>query len=1129
MTRNQLHTLTMWSLATLTIFIVIASINQVSTGILAERMLELGVYTLLTAFALTLSVPLSKGELSIAHAIGIMAFLSLDTSVVPAMTIATFTGGILGSIVLMQFSNHPAGKERAPATFTTLIYMTSRVTLSFFVASRIYLDAFQTTLPISSSADFEANFIALIAYALAYIMIYFASFVLETETDVDGTPLVLQENFSALASILVMPVPFAFIGASVARTDDSIIFFTITVIGTVLIIFGLYILNRAQDQMRRQLDEMRSISVAAQALRGNLDLDGLLRTTYVQVSQMINADSFTVALCAEDTHQIDFPLVIRQNEQVFAEEEQKQIPNDYGLIERVIQMGEPLLLQEDVNGFANAQKIKLMHKAPTSWLGVPLIIGDQAIGAFAVQSYERRVFDEDDLRLLNIIVASTSIAIENARLYHQKSMRAEQLATLNQVSALLTETLSPNDVLDTVVSSASTVSDATGVAVFLFAEDKNSQLTLVRSAGLDTPFMEHPALPIIGKGMLQNSEKPQSLVISNVKEAGETLQLIRQRLIEAHVQALIENPLSLGGVNLGVLVLYYNRPQVFHDEQIDLIEAFATQAAQAISNARRFASTDRALEQRVEQLYALATMGRMLNATMDVARIYEVILTYATDTTNARRGAVILKDPHGKLSVLAQRGYPADTFHNPDILQQGLTGRVLATGQAFRTGDTRMETGYLPLIPQTRSILITPIMKGRDILGMILLENDRPATFSEGDSHFISQMVNQAIIAADNTLLFQRIREARDNMQVILDAMEEGIILINHEGEIVLANPRVDLIELSAEDILHESVETLMADKTLAFAVRMGFATRDGLRKLINQLDNPDSWIPYPPHSYELHSQMFGIRYVQRQIIPVRDEDQTLIGMLLVFYNKTEEHELERARESFSQMIVHDLRSPLTAVTTSLRLLSDVVPEDSKFRPLVEKTTSASRRALRKVLSRVDSLLDIAKMESGKMDLDREPTSLNYLAENVAAILKPLADELDIQIIQQTDENLPLLNVDGDKIERMLLNLADNALKYSPSNANILIRGKVIDHDFMRIDVEDSGPGIPDEYKQRLFDQFIQVEGRRTVRRGVGLGLTFCKLVVDAHGGKIWIEDNPTGGSIFRVTLPVIYLQAPTE
>ena len=261
-------------------------------------------------------------------------------------------------------------------------------------------------------------------------------------------------------------------------------------------------------------------------------------------------------------------------------------------------------------------------------------------------------------------------------------------------------------------------------------------------------------------------------------------------------------------------------------------------------------------------------------------------------------------------------------------------------------------------------------------------------------------------------------------------------------------------------------------------------------------------------------------------MFPVHDEDDRPVGVLLVFYDETEEMKLAKTREEVSQMLIHDLRSPLTAVTTSLKLLTDLTPKDSDFRPIIETTTDASRRAIRTLLNRVDSLLDVARMESGFLALEARPSELATLVDNVCIELSPLAQELDVELKPVISANLPLLDIDADKVERVLLNLVDNALKFSPPDGAVIVRAHEPGAEgaapgFIRIDVVDSGPGVPSEYKLMLFDRFVQIHGRKGNRRGTGLGLTFCRLVAETHGGRIWVDDNPLGGSIFSFTLPV--------
>jgi len=274
--------------------------------------------------------------------------------------------------------------------------------------------------------------------------------------------------------------------------------------------------------------------------------------------------------------------------------------------------------------------------------------------------------------------------------------------------------------------------------------------------------------------------------------------------------------------------------------------------------------------------------------------------------------------------------------------------------------------------------------------------------------------------------------------------------------------------------------------------------------------------------------------FIDLHLAPVRDDHGALLGLLMVFTDETEQQELSQARDDLSRMIVHDLRGPLTAVTASLKLLNDLIPRDSEYGPIVQRTTDASMRAVRKLLNLVDSLLDIAKMESGQMKLEREPAHVNAIASNVVMGMDSLAREMSVNLAVDVPFSLPPLLVDSEQIERVLVNLVDNALKFTPSQGVVQIAAyppgaNGADINFVRVEVSDTGPGIADENKERLFNRFVQLEGLSGRRRGTGLGLTFCRLAVEAHGGTIWIEDNPQGGAIFAFTLPVAQQAALEE
>lgn len=1116
MTRAQLQTLIVWSLGAVTLLVVAVCLEPAAL-LIGDYWTQSVVFALLTAFALALGLYLDRTDISFAHAIGLIAFLSLDARAYPVMTLALFIASVVGAWSRQWIILREENRRAPRADLRYIVYTAAQVTLSFYASARVYVDIVGGDLPLNmrgSAFAWDTVGLPLAVYLLCYIALYFAIFVLRIYGEQPEWRRIASQNRLPVILLLLLPVPFALVAADVIRLDVSLIYFTIVCVALTLTIFGTYMLTRAELRQRRQFEELQSLSQATSMIRGSLNLETLISMLYTQIHDLLKIDSMTLAL-RNDTGVLEYRLVMRRGLSTLVPQ---MTPDDDALVRYVLNTSSPLRLAKYLD--ASAPMLPLPHQAQ-AWMGVPLLLGQQTIGVMSVITYEQdRIFTNSELRLFTIVASSASIAVENARLYSHKSSTAEQLATLNQVSALLTGTLMPAEVLDTIVTSSSMISDPAAVAVYLPANGSNGSkegLSLVRSGGLSEDFIQAAPPPLLSEKFGQGTA-PTPVVISNV----ETMEpaAVRHTLLKEGKRAFVELPLHIDGHLSGVIVLYYNSIKPNLTDTLDLMQAYATQAAQAVRNARAYARADQEREQRIQQLWMLAALGRVLSAAMDAQYIYDAVLGYAMDAAHGQVGAIALLESN-RLILVAYKGADETLVQGAILAHTSLYETVIA-GQMARYDDIRQQNEYSPLSPLSRSALISPIMRGKEVLGAMVLESPQVGLFTQSDSDFVQQLCYQVVTVVENTRLFQSVRETRDNLQVILNTIEEGLVLINAQGEVAMANPRVTLLGLKPEDIVDRPVTDLLQNESLKFAMRLGFTGEETLRQMVEALRQPSRWNPYPSWLYEIPDVQNVNHYVQRQIIPLRHNDGSLVGALLVFYDRTDEQELERARDSFTQMIVHDLRSPLTAVTTSMRLLQELVPPDSDFRPLVQKTTDASRRALRKVLSRVDSLLDIAKIESGNLYLAREPVDLGNLIENVMTELQPLAIELEVKIETDLPPDLPLLHADGDKVERMLLNLVDNALKYSPYETSIYVRARPEPNnpDLIRISVTDEGPGIPNEYKMKLFDRFMQVEGRSTVRRGVGLGLAFCKLVAEAHGGSIWIEDNMPQGTRFVFTLP---------
>jgi signal transduction histidine kinase len=224
-------------------------------------------------------------------------------------------------------------------------------------------------------------------------------------------------------------------------------------------------------------------------------------------------------------------------------------------------------------------------------------------------------------------------------------------------------------------------------------------------------------------------------------------------------------------------------------------------------------------------------------------------------------------------------------------------------------------------------------------------------------------------------------------------------------------------------------------------------------------------------------------------------------------------------------MVVHDLRSPMTTVLGSLKLIEDVYAgkDDTGF---LTEALAISLRSSKRMVALVDSLLDIFKTEGGQIETVVRQQSLSDLAINIVEEFMTFATLTEIRLVNEVPYDLPPVVMDGEKIERVITNLIDNALKFTPANGTVTLKAGVADDAVtghcLLVEVIDTGPGIPPEYQARVFDRYVRVTGREGRRRGTGLGLAFCRLAVEAHKGRIWVESPPEGGSAFRFTLPLV-------
>lgn len=234
-----------------------------------------------------------------------------------------------------------------------------------------------------------------------------------------------------------------------------------------------------------------------------------------------------------------------------------------------------------------------------------------------------------------------------------------------------------------------------------------------------------------------------------------------------------------------------------------------------------------------------------------------------------------------------------------------------------------------------------------------------------------------------------------------------------------------------------------------------------------------------------------------------------------VFRDITERKELDKLRHEFTSMLVHDLRSPLTSILGYCELMAS--EEDSfsvaQYRDFAASAAGSGRR----MLALINDILDVSKLEAGQVELDATPIAPAALLRDVMTEIRPLAEGKRLRLVSSWTEDLPAIRGESRKLQQVLINLLNNAVKFA--RGQITLSAMEVDGE-LEIRIADDGPGIPAAEAGRLFEKWHQTGTGRQSGQGIGLGLAIARLLVEAHGGRIWFEAAPGGGAQFALRLP---------
>lgn len=523
---------------------------------------------------------------------------------------------------------------------------------------------------------------------------------------------------------------------------------------------------------------------------------------------------------------------------------------------------------------------------------------------------------------------------------------------------------------------------------------------------------------------------------------------------------------------------------------------------------------------RINEQATLLETSTAVVSSLNLKTVLDRILEQVELLLGVSKSAIVALDQEqGVFRIRA--GHDLSTSYIEQITIQpndplSVTMRALRSKQPVQISDTESDLVFLPqrLLSREegfRSILAVPLNTQHSPPAALILYRPDPHLWTENEISLVVNFANHAAMAIENAFLYERsdkrLQEETYRLEALVQSLHDGLILSDLQGKVLYANRRIrELSNLQPEEMRNTPVEQVL--ERIVVQSNDPENVRRSVNQMLAQTGKQTAEIPIVVDGM--------IKYYRLQGFEVTEADGASIGRGLILQDITADRELDRMRSSLVSTVSHELRTPLAAIkgyATTL-LAEDVEWDGASQRDFLEIISQEADR----LSNLVNTLLDLSKIEAGSLRLSRVECDVEDLIQK-AACSAGLGKENQIEV--QIEQNLPTLYADPPRLETVLRNLLENAIKYAGETAHICIQVKQVDQT-LEFSIADNGPGIPAEERERVFESFYRVEnGLTRSGSGAGLGLAICQGLVRAHGGKIWIAPT-TSGTRVVFTIPLI-------
>ncbi|MBI5352975.1 MAG: PAS domain S-box protein [Chloroflexi bacterium] len=899
---------------------------------------------------------------------------------------------------------------------------------------------------------------------------------------------------------------------------------------------------RLFDETQQRIMELTTLHHAGQTLlAARLNPEDIYEAVHQAVLSTMPCDAFVIVLDDEDGGEYHAVYFLDRGERFPV----RRLPRGSGLSGRVIDSGETLLI-DDVNQIV-IQATHFGSMDPSrSILAVPLRRGNKIVGMLSTQSYQPRVYGEPQRVLLETIGAQLSSALDNARLYQQTELRIKELETLHVISTSLRSIQDTDEALSVLLDNILSILETDAGSIMLYdpvsteLQDHVSRGWFVELSGIGVKTGQGVAGTVFASG-----------------EAYHSVEFIQDVLPLAPSRTKI--PAGWGGVCLpihastgiiGVMFASVRLPRQINMQQIKLLESLMEMAGTAIQRMRLNNETAR----RAEEFASLYETSRALSAEYDLRNLLGVIVEYTQKMLKASTGAMYLYDPKTQELELTVDTSDAMMIGTRLKLGEGVAGRVAQTRQPFRLDDYSTWEGrslkYSGV--SIHAVIEVPMLYGGELIGVLTADEtgDSKRKYTEGDERLLSLFASQAAGA---------INAARHHEETARHAEELEQRVIERTAEIEATRQRLDLAA-SAGGIgvweLNIKTSTVYWDARMYLIHGIHPSDFDNTiatwLKMIHPRDEPST-----TKQFALALQQTGLftdehriilpdgsmRFITANAIVLYDADHRPERMVGVNVDVTERkqveealqhanYEMERAlrtKDEFLATMSHELRTPLNAILGISESL-----EEQMSGPLNEKQlkyTGIIRESGRHLLELINDILDISKIEAGRMELDLQNFSVERVCQSSLRLIRELAQKKNLSIGFEIKGDVKTILGDERRLKQSLVNLLGNAVKFTPSGSSIglEVNGHAEENEVTFI-VWDHGIGIAETDIPLLFKPFVQLDARLSREyQGTGLGLALVDKMIRLHGGHVGVESAVGEGSRFIITLPWLPEQQHTE